>query len=114
MESDSHSPQNRNSLSITGLILLLAPISIWALWIGTISLNPSASQAEKVTIFLSYFPTFLRKTSATSSIVLTSAIGSIVFTMLGQKSASRAFKIVGMFVIFIASLIFFLQLFTML
>lgn len=110
----THSPKSNNSLSIVGLVLLLVPILIWALWIGTFSSNPSASQAEKVEIYLSYFPTFLRGGSSISLIVVALAVSSILFTILGRKKANTIFKVVGIFVIIAGSLVLLLQLFTML
>ena len=110
----THSPKSNNSLSIVGLVLLLAPILIWTLWIGTFSSNPSASQAEKVEIYLSYFPTFLRGGSSISLIVVALAVSSILFTILGRKKANTIFKVVGIFVIIAGSLVLLLQLFTML
>jgi hypothetical protein len=109
----TESPHN-NSLSIAGLILLLVPISIWALWIGIFSSNPSASQPDKLKLFLSYFPTFLRRSSSVGLIVLASTAGSILLTALGRKSATRIVKIVGICVIIVASLVLLLQLFSML
>lgn len=114
MEIKTHFTQNRNWLSIAGLILLLVPISIWILWIGTFSSNPSASQADKVAIFLSYFPSFLRSISSTSLMVVVSAIGSVILTVLGRKSANRVYRIAGKFVIIAAILVLLLQIFTML
>ncbi|TMI84281.1 MAG: hypothetical protein E6H10_06165 [Bacteroidetes bacterium] len=110
----THSPKSNNSLSIVGLVLLLVPILIWALWIGTFSSNPSALQAEKVEIYLSYFPTFLRGGSSISLIVVALAVSSILFTILGRKKANTIFKVVGIFVIIAGSLVLLLQLFTML
>lgn len=108
----AHSPKSNNSVSIVGLILLLVPILIWALWIGTFSSNPSASQAEKVEIYLSYFPTFLRRGSSISLIVVALAVSSILFTLLGRKKANTVFRVVGVFVIIAGSLVLLLELFT--
>jgi hypothetical protein len=114
MKNETYSRQSSNSLSIIGVILLLVPISIWLLWISIFSSNPSASQAEKVQIFNSYFPLFLRSNSSISLVVLALSVGSIVFTILGQKSANRVFKTGGIFVIIIASVVLLLQTFSML
>jgi hypothetical protein len=110
----THSLKSSNSVSIVGLSLLVVPILIWAPWIGTFSSNPSASQADKVELYLSYFPAFLRSTLLISLIVLASAIGSILFTIIGRKSANSVFRVVGIFVIIVGSLVLLLQLFTML
>jgi hypothetical protein len=84
------------------------------LWINTFSSNPFASQEEKVKIFSSYFPVFLRKMSSISLMVLAAAAGSILFTLAGRKSANRIFKVVGVVVIIVAILLLLLQLFSML
>jgi hypothetical protein len=112
MAAKTYSPNN--GMSIVGLLFLLIPIFILMLWISTFSANPSASQEEKVKIFSSYFPTFLRSTSSISLIVLASAVGALVFTVAGRKSANRIFKVVGIIVIIVASLVLLLQLFSML
>ena len=114
MASKTYTPQTHNGMSIVGLLLLLIPIFILILWISTFSSNPSASQEEKVKIFSSYFPTFLRKTSSISIIILASAAGSILFSVAGRKRANRIFKVIGIFVIIVAALVLLLQLFSML
>jgi len=114
MASKAYSPQSHNGLSIVGLLLLLIPIFILMLWINTFSSNPSASQEEKVKMFSSYFPVFLRKMSSISLIVLASAAASILFTLVGRKSASNVFKVVGIIVVIVVALLILLQLFSML
>ena len=114
MKNATHSDQSSNSLSIIGVTLLLIPISIWVLWISISSSNPSSSQAEKVEIYLSYFPQFLRSSSSISLVVLALSASAIVFAILGRKSANKGFKIGGIFVIIIASLVLLLQMFSML
>lgn len=89
MESKAQNPIKPNGWSVAALLLLLVSVSIWILWINTFSANPTGSQADKVAIFLSHFPLFLRNTTATSILVIASGIGSIAFTVLGQREAKE-------------------------
>lgn len=114
MENKAQYPIKPNGWSIAGFLLLLISVSIWILWINTFSANPTASQADKVAIFLSHFPLFMRNTAATSLLVIVSAIGSIAFTALGQREAKSVYRVLGTIVIILASLVLLLQLFTML
>jgi hypothetical protein len=103
----------RNSLSIAGIILLLPSLWVWGAWIKTVQDNSSLGQKEKVEIFLGYFPAFIKSVSTTSFIVLPSCIACIVISAIGLKHASKPFRIVGIIIIVLASLITLLQLFTM-
>jgi len=103
----------RNSLSIAGGILLLPSLWVWGAWIKTVGANPSLPQDDKVEIFLGYFPAFIKSVSTTSFIVLLSCVACIVISAIGLKHASRPFRIVGIIIIVLASLITLLQLFTM-
>jgi hypothetical protein len=114
MNGKTNFVQKRNWLTLVGLLLLLISISIWALWISTYSVNPSAPLDEKENLFLSFFPKFLRNNASTSLIVLVSSIGSIVCSILGKRNATRTYRDLGKVVIIIACLILFLQLFSML
>jgi hypothetical protein len=114
LENQSHSPKKYHALSITGLLLLLIPVLILGLWIGTFNSNPTATQAEKVAIYMSKFPSFLRNLSTISLIIVGSAIGSILFTIVGRKISKRGINIIDVFVIIVACLIMLLQLFSML
>ena len=115
MESQTSSDQVRhnNTLSILGAVLLLPSLLIWALWIQTFSANPSASPSEKVEIFLGFFPNFLRNVDATSKIVLLSSVAAIIVSAFGLRWASVRYKVLGIVVIVISSLVTLLQLFTM-
>jgi hypothetical protein len=101
-------------MSITGLLLLLIPISIMVLWNFVFSSNPSASQAEKQRIFYSYFPTFLRKPSSITMVSMGFAAGSILFSVAGRKRANSIFRVLGIVAIIVASLILLLLMFQML
>jgi hypothetical protein len=114
MVNDPYSPPKNNWLSIVGLILFIIPICIWGLWIDTFNTQQDASQAERVEIFLSYFPSFLRTTHSISITVLASSAASIVFTLVGLIWANTFFRVLAIFVVFILILVIVLQLFTML
>ena len=103
----------KNGLSIASLILLLPSLWVWGAWIKTVKANPSLPQDEKVEIFLGYFPAFIKSVGTTSYIVLLSCIACIAISAIGLKHASRPFRIVGIIIIVVASLITLLQLFTL-
>jgi len=114
MKSYSQTAQKSNWLSIAGLMLLFVPISVYVLWIIAYSSNPSATQAESVVIFLSYFPLFMRSITATSLLLAITAIGSIILSVLGRKSANKFFGFIGLLVIIVGSFLLFLQIFSLL
>ena len=105
--------KGKNGFTIAGILLLIPSLWIWGAWIKTANANPSLPQDEKVEIFLGYFPAFIKSVSTTSYIVLISCIACIVISAIGLKYASRPFRIVGIILIVVASLITLLQLFTM-
>ena len=105
--------KKKNLFSIIGIIFLLPALWVWGAWIKTVRANPSLPQEEKVEIFLGYFPSFIRTVPVTSYMVLLSCVACIVFSAIGLSRATKPFKIVGIIVIVIASLITLLQLFTM-
>lgn len=112
-QNSTNRSKSKNGLSIAGLILLIPALWVWGAWIKTVGANPSLPQDDKVEIFLGYFPAFIRSVSITSYIVLISCIACIVISAIGLKHASRPFRIVGIIIIVLASLITLLQLFTM-
>ncbi len=113
MESQSSPDQggDNNTLSLLGALLLIPFFSVLGLWIQTFSANPSASQAQKVEIFLGYFPSFLRSVDAVSTVVLLSTVAAILVSAFGLKRASLLFKVVGIVVIIVGSLATLWQLF---
>ena len=102
----------RNWFSALGLILLLVPIYSWTIWIRTFNSNPTASHADKVQMYLSNLPTFLRGISL-SVYELAFGIAAILLAIFGRKKPNGDFRAIDIFVIVIASLLLFLQLFTM-
>lgn len=114
MEIGTQKIQHNNWLSIAGLLLLFVPVSIYIVWIMAYSANPSATQAESVAIYLSYFQPFMRSITATSVLLVISAIGAIVLSVIGRKSAGKFFSIISLIVIIAASFLLFLQVFSLL
>lgn len=114
MVNDPSLPPKNNWCSIVGLVLFFVPISIWGLWIRTSYSNQDAAQAEKVEIFLSYFPTYLSSTQSISVTVLASSAASIVLTMVGLIWATTFFRVTAIVVVPILILVMALQVFTML
>jgi len=105
--------KKKNVFSIVGVLILIPAIWVWGAWIKTVVDNPTLPQEEKVEIFLGYFPSFIHTVSVSSYMVLLSCAACIVFSAIGLSRATKPFKIVGIIVIVLASLITLLQLFTM-
>ncbi len=105
--------KKKNIFSLVGIIFMLPALWVWGAWIKTVGANPSLPQDEKVEIFLGYFPSFIRTVGVSSYMVLLSCAACIVFSAIGLSRATKPFKIVGIIVIVLASLITLLQLFTM-
>jgi hypothetical protein len=98
---------------LLSLFFLFIPIIILGLWIYVFESNPNASQSEKVKVYQSYFPVFMRDNFTVSIIVLMSSLIAIVFASTSLKKANDTVKATGIIVIIVASLIVLLQLFSM-
>ena len=106
-------PSAQNRLSIIGLITFFLPVAIWIRWIYIFQSNDTLAQEEKVEMFLSFFPSFMRTTGSISMFVLITAAAAIVCSAIGRKKADETFKVLNVFVIVLSSIIVLLQLFSM-
>ncbi len=102
-----------NTLSILAAFFLLPPLLIMGLWIRTFSANPSASQAEKVEIYMRNFPDFLQSGGAISIVVLLSSATAVLAGAFALAKAAIPYKILSVLVIVIGSLLALLELFSM-
>ena len=100
--------------SVAGLVFLLSPCAIWGSWIGTFSSYPEKSQAEKVTIFLSHFPSALQNTRVLTVIALVSCILAVVLSTLSLKQSTGILKSIGVLTLIAAAFIGLLSFFTLL
>jgi hypothetical protein len=95
-------------------VFLLPPCAIWGFWISTFSSNSEKSQAEKVTIFLSHFPSALQNTRVLTVIALVSCILAIVLSTLSLKQSTGILKSIGVLTLIAAAFIGLLSYFTLL
>jgi hypothetical protein len=100
--------------ALAGLVFLLPPCAIWGFWISTFSSYPEKSPAEKVTIFLSHFPSALQNTRVLTVIALVSCILAVVLSTLSLKQSTGILKSIGVLTLIAAAFIGLLSFFTLL
>jgi hypothetical protein len=81
--------------ALAGLLFLIPPCAIWGFWIRTFSSYPEKSQAEKVTIFLSHFPSAFQNTRLLTVIALVSCIIAVLLSTLSLKQSTGVLKSIG-------------------
>ncbi len=115
MDAETSPVRNKyhNMLSILAAFFLLPPLLILGLWIRTFSANPSASQAEKVEIYMRNFPDFLQSGGAISIAVLVSSVAGILLGAFAFGKASTPYRILSVLTIVIGSLLALLELFSL-
>src|SRR5438045_5185058 len=107
MQNVSYQTKYRNNSRklLLSLLFLIIPIIIWGLWIYVFESNPNAPQSEKVQVYQSYFPGFMRDNFTVSIIVLISSLIAIVFVSIILIKAPAIVKASGIIIIIVASLI---------
>ena len=100
--------------ALAGLVFLLPPCAIWGFWISTFSSYPEKNQAEKVTIFLSHFPSALQNTRVLTVIAFVSCILAVVMSTLSFRHSTGVLESIGVLTLIAAAFIGLLSLFTLL
>jgi hypothetical protein len=98
-------------LTLLSLICLLIPLSIYALWIYVNDLG--TTQAERVSVFKTYFPDFLNSRWSTTLLSIFFLIVAIIFSSNNLKLTEKKWKILNVIILVISSLLLFLNLFSM-
>ncbi len=105
------SPRHLKTMSVAGIIFMLIPVSIFAIWIY--SANKGSTQADSVAIFNSYFPSFLQGRFDTTILSIGFCITAIFFSIRGLKLEGKLWYTINLIIIIISSLLLFLNLFSM-
>jgi len=98
-------------LTLLGLFSIVIPISIIGLWMH--SCNLGADQADRVSIFNSYFPDFLHGTYSTTLLSIVFCVIAIILSIICLKTSKRLWKIINIVVIVISGLLLFLNMFSL-
>jgi hypothetical protein len=98
-------------LTSVGVFCLAIPLYIYTLWISIFDLGDT--QAERVTIFKSYFPNFLQGRWDTTYIGIIFSILAIIFSLKGLKLPNKIWKIMNIIILIMSSLLLFLNIFSM-
>jgi hypothetical protein len=102
-----------NTLSILGALWLLPSLIIWGVWISVFESHGSATQAERVEIFLSFFPSVLQSVAGASKAVLISSVGAFLISIFALGWADSRWKAVSIVAAIAGALVTLLQLFSM-
>ena len=97
--------------TVVSFICLSVPVSIFAIWIYVIDIE--LSQAEQVSIFNNYFPDFLHGRWDTTILSIVLCIAAIILSSLSLESKSKLWKAFSLVIVIISSLLFLLNLFSM-
>ncbi|OFY08185.1 MAG: hypothetical protein A2X05_15435 [Bacteroidetes bacterium GWE2_41_25] len=105
------SPLHLKIFSVTGIIFILIPVSIFALWIY--SANTETTQADSVEISNSYFPDFLQ--GRFDTIILSPTISdiAIILAIIGLKLPGKIRQNINLVILKVGSLLIFLNPFSM-
>ncbi len=104
-------PKTSKILTLSGLICLSVPVSLFLLWIHAFGLG--TNPYERVDIFNSYLPTFLHDRIVNACFTLLLSFLSIVFCGISVLKSNVLFIIINMIIIILGSLFLLWNLFTM-
>lgn len=97
--------------SLINLICLMIPFSIYILWIYVYNLG--TTQAERVSVFKDYFPDFLDGRWSTTIISIIFSISAVILSSINLKHLKGIWKLINIIILIFSSLLFFLNLFSM-
>ena len=97
--------------TLISLICLMIPFSIYILWIYVYNLG--TTQAERVSIFKDYFPDFLDGRWSTTIISIIFSISAVILSSINLKHLKGIWKLINIIILIFSSLLFFLNLFSM-
>src|SRR6188474_1531386 len=89
-------------LTVLGLISVLIPILIWVLW--SYCFNSQTNQADRVKLFVSYFPEFLNGLFTISLISLLLSSLSIILSSIHLNKRTPLLKSISTVVIIVGGL----------
>jgi uncharacterized membrane protein len=98
--------------TLISFVLILIPIIIWGLWIH--SYNSQDNQADRLKMFLQYFPEFLEGQYTLSLISILLCILGILFSSIAWTYKSKLLKFLSVLIMIGAGLTLLLTLFTLL
>ena len=107
----SYNQTQLRALSILGFILTLVPLSIYVLWVN--AFNQGSSQSERVAIFNDYFPDFLHGRWDTTLLGMAFCVLAIILGITALKLKAKSWKAFNLFILSLSSLLFALNLFSM-
>jgi len=94
-----------------GLFCLSIPVSIYGLWIHAANLGHN--QAERVLLFKSYFPDYLKGRFDTTLLSIFFCILAIILCSTSMSLSGKFWKIINYIILIPSSLLLFLNLFSM-
>lgn len=99
------------TLTVLSFIFSLVPLSIYVLWIN--AFNQGTTQIERVAIFKEYFPDFLHGRWDTTLLGMAFCVLAIILGITALKLKAKSWKAFNLFILGLSSLLFALNLFSM-
>lgn len=97
--------------TLISLVCLMIPFSIYILWIYVYNLG--TTQAERVSIFMDYFPDFLDRRWSTTIISIIFSSTAVILISINLKHLRGIWKLINIVILIFSSLLLFLNLFSM-
>jgi len=98
-------------LALTGTIIFLVPVTFLVLWIH--AFYQPGSFADRVNMYLSYFPAFLRGPMTISLLSIVLCMVAVGLNAINLANENKLMKAVSLFIVIAGSLLGFLNLFSM-
>lgn len=99
--------------AVLAIIFLLPALYIFAIWIQVLNANAESSQAEKVSIFKSYFPAFIANGNLITYISMVCCIAAMILASKSFKQPIIFLRIMMFITVIAAALMLLLDIFQM-
>jgi hypothetical protein len=104
-------PKLLKILTFMGLFCLVIPFSIVGIWVHAFNLGDN--QAERISIFNTYFPDFLHGIYSTTLVSIVFCVAAIILSIICLKVSGKLWKILNIAILVISISLFLLNLISM-
>ena len=95
MKIPDDDPERTRLLLLIASLLLLVPVLLWGSWIRVLQLHQEMSQAERVRLWLSIFPTAMQHPTALTLASFGCALGAAMLSAITLQQPERVFKLMS-------------------
>lgn len=110
--------ETKNKLSIgyfqaAGFLALMPAFCFWILWVLLQPLSEKLTSAERIELYLLYFPDIMKDTHLIFIIAAVTISISVLLSIWNIRFVNKAFKVLGVMTILLGALLFIFELTTM-